>query len=151
MSTLFQWNGSITYSFEIERDFGTDYGICCWHTPQHNISLIHQDMIEHNHSEVHWGEWFMGVKKVSCSVLPLLSSSVISSAKDTRGHRQLRLSRKSIIKTTLLHILICTAQFVSFKRSSEVFRHFLLNFWWNPEAYRMISDCAEFRRIGDNQ
>ena len=73
MSTLFQWNGSITYSFEIERDFGTDYGICCWHTPQHNISLIHQDMIEHNHSEVHWGEWFMGVKKVSYSALPLLS------------------------------------------------------------------------------
>ena len=74
MSTLFQWNGSITYSFEIERDFGTDYGICCWHTPQHNISLIHQDMIEHNHSEVHWGEWFMGVKKVSCSALLLLIS-----------------------------------------------------------------------------
>ena len=61
---LLQWNGSITYSFEIERDFGTDYGICCWHTPQHNITLIHQDMIEHNHSEVHWGEWFQDVKKV---------------------------------------------------------------------------------------
>ena len=73
---IFQWNGSITYSFEIERDFGTDYGICCWHTPQHNITLIHQDMIEHNLSEVHWGEWFQDVKKVSRKSISLHYHSI---------------------------------------------------------------------------
>ncbi len=26
-----KWNGSTTYGFgNNERDFGTDYGICCW-------------------------------------------------------------------------------------------------------------------------
>ena len=26
-----KWNGTTTYNFgENERDFGTDYGICCW-------------------------------------------------------------------------------------------------------------------------
>ena len=77
---IFQWNGSITYSFEIERDFGTDYGICCWHTPQHNITLIHQDMIEHNLSEVHWGEWFQDVKKVSCKSISLHYHSVAAAS-----------------------------------------------------------------------
>ena len=35
-----QWNGTKTYHFEVERDFGTDYGICCWYTPQFNFSEI---------------------------------------------------------------------------------------------------------------
>ena len=33
-----KWNGSTTYSHgENKRDFGTDYGICCWYTPQLNF------------------------------------------------------------------------------------------------------------------
>ena len=33
-SYLFQWNGSTINHFEIERDFGTDYGICSIIKPQ---------------------------------------------------------------------------------------------------------------------
>ncbi len=62
--SVFQWNGSTTYEFEIERDFGTDYGICCWYTPQLNFTEIMNHMKEHNHSEPHWGEWFMNISKV---------------------------------------------------------------------------------------
>ena len=33
-----KWNGSTTYTHgENKRDFGTDYGICCWYTPQLNF------------------------------------------------------------------------------------------------------------------
>ena len=36
-----KWNGNTTYGFGAnERDFGTDYGICCWYTPQLNFSAI---------------------------------------------------------------------------------------------------------------
>lgn len=36
-----KWNSSTTYGFgNNERDFGTDYGICCWYTPQLNFSAI---------------------------------------------------------------------------------------------------------------
>ena len=65
LSLIFQWNGSKTFSFEIERDFGTDYGICCWYTPQLNYTEIMLDTIRHNHSEVHWGPWFTNVARVS--------------------------------------------------------------------------------------
>ena len=40
MFVLSKWNQSKTYSFEIKRDFGTDYGICCWYTPQLNFTEI---------------------------------------------------------------------------------------------------------------
>lgn len=30
MFILSKWNGSKTFNFQISRDFGTDYGICCW-------------------------------------------------------------------------------------------------------------------------
>ena len=33
-----KWNSSTTYTHgENKRDFGTDYGICCWYTPQLNF------------------------------------------------------------------------------------------------------------------
>ena len=39
-----KWNGTTTYGFGAnERDFGTDYGICCWYTPQLNFSAIPGD------------------------------------------------------------------------------------------------------------
>ena len=40
-----KWNGTTTYGFGAnERDFGTDYGICCWYTPQLNFSAIPDGM-----------------------------------------------------------------------------------------------------------
>ncbi|XP_023319996.1 uncharacterized protein LOC111695065 isoform X2 [Eurytemora carolleeae] len=63
MHILSKWNGTKTYSFEIERDFGTDYGICCWYTPQLNFSHILEKTHESGHEEPDWGHWFMNVPK----------------------------------------------------------------------------------------
>ena len=36
-----KWNGTTTYGFGGNpRDFGTDYGICCWYTPGSQIGPI---------------------------------------------------------------------------------------------------------------
>ena len=41
MFLFHKWNGTKTYGFgRNTRDFGTDYGICCWYTPQLNFSAI---------------------------------------------------------------------------------------------------------------
>ena len=60
-----QWNGSTIHHFEVDRDFGTDYGICCWFTPQFNFTKI----LKHSHSESleepDWGFWFTQIQKVS--------------------------------------------------------------------------------------
>ena len=61
---LFQWNGTTTYSFESQRDFGTDYGICCWYTPQFNFSEILEQSREMGLLEPDWGYWFTSIKKV---------------------------------------------------------------------------------------
>ena len=60
-----QWNGSTTYDFAIERDFGTDYGICCWYTPQHNLTEVQLHQERNNLSEPDWGKWFQNLPKVS--------------------------------------------------------------------------------------
>ena len=53
-----RWNGTTTYDFgKNTRDFGTDYGICCWYTPQLNFSDIpHGD-------DTDWAYWFNSVPK----------------------------------------------------------------------------------------
>ena len=53
-----RWNGTTTYDFgKNTRDFGTDYGICCWYTPQLNFSDIpHGD-------DTDWAYWFNSVTK----------------------------------------------------------------------------------------
>ena len=60
-----QWNGSTIHHFEVDRDFGTDYGICCWFTPQFNFTKI----LKHSHSESleepDWGFWFTQIQKVN--------------------------------------------------------------------------------------
>ena len=61
---LFQWNSSTTYGFEIERDFGTDYGICCWYTPQLNFTEILLDMKVNSLHEPDWGKFFTNIEKV---------------------------------------------------------------------------------------
>ena len=53
-----KWNGSKTYGFgNNERDFGTDYGICCWYTPQLNFSAIPDG------PDTDWAYWFNSVPK----------------------------------------------------------------------------------------
>ena len=70
MFVLSKWNQTKTYNFDIERDFGTDYGICCWYTPQINFTEIHLDTVAKNLSEPDWGHFFMNVPKAG---LPHLS------------------------------------------------------------------------------
>ena len=65
MFVLSKWNHTQTYNFAIERDFGTDYGICCWYTPQMNFTAIDIHTKENNLHEPDWGHWFMNVPKVS--------------------------------------------------------------------------------------
>ena len=41
MFILSKWNGTVyNSSHEVDYDFGTDYGICCWFTPQLNLTKI---------------------------------------------------------------------------------------------------------------
>ena len=65
MFVLSKWNQTTTYNFAISRDFGTDYGICCWYTPQLNYTQIDAHTKENNLSEPDWGKWFMNVPKES--------------------------------------------------------------------------------------
>ena len=41
MFILSKWNGTVyNSSLDVDYDFGTDYGICCWFTPQLNLTEI---------------------------------------------------------------------------------------------------------------
>ena len=41
-----KWNGSMSEgAYDIDYDFGTDYGICCWFSPQLNLSKIREEFI----------------------------------------------------------------------------------------------------------
>ena len=64
MFLLSKWNQTKTYDYAIERDFGTDYGICCWYTPQLNFTEIDIHTHENHLHEPDWGHWFMNVPKV---------------------------------------------------------------------------------------
>jgi len=65
MFLLSKWNQSKTYEYAIVRDFGTDYGICCWYTPQLNFTEIDLHAKENHLHEPDWGHWFMNVPKGS--------------------------------------------------------------------------------------
>lgn len=53
-----KWNGTTTYGFGSNaRDFGTDYGICCWYTPQLNFSAIPDG------PDTDWAFWFNSVPR----------------------------------------------------------------------------------------
>ena len=58
MFLLSKWNQSKTYEYAIVRDFGTDYGICCWYTPQLNYTEIDLHTRQNNLSEPDWEFWF---------------------------------------------------------------------------------------------
>jgi hypothetical protein len=60
-----KWNGTTTFHFESQRDFGTDYGICCWYTPQFNFTEILQHSEDVGLHEPDWGFWFTNIKKVN--------------------------------------------------------------------------------------
>ena len=62
-----QWNATTSYNFEIPREFGTDYGICCWYTPQLNFTEILEHQMEHNLTEPDWSNFFLNIKKVRTS------------------------------------------------------------------------------------
>ena len=59
-----QWNATTSYNFEIPREFGTDYGICCWYTPQLNFTEILEHQMENNLHEPDWSNFFLNIKKV---------------------------------------------------------------------------------------
>ena len=53
--------GYTIYIFEFP---GTDYGICCWYTPQLNYSKVDAHTRQNKLSEPDWGTWFMNISKV---------------------------------------------------------------------------------------
>ena len=69
MFLMSKWNQTKTYDFAIERDFGTDYGICCWYTPQLNFTQIDQHTHDNHLHEPDWGHWFMNVPKVTIEIM----------------------------------------------------------------------------------
>ena len=72
-----KWNGSMSEgSYDIDYDFGTDYGICCWFSPQLNLTEIREKFIKHrfgsNQNQPNdWrmgqmdidGEWFANISR----------------------------------------------------------------------------------------
>ena len=64
MFLMSKWNQTKAYDHAIERDFGTDYGICCWYTPQLNFTEIDQHTKRNNLNSPDWGNWFRNVPKV---------------------------------------------------------------------------------------
>ena len=74
MFLLSKWNQSKTYEYAIVRDFGTDYGICCWYTPQLNYTEIDLHTRQNNLLEPDWEFWFeKKVPKVEKYSHPILS------------------------------------------------------------------------------
>ena len=80
MFILSKWNGTVYDQSEVEYDFGTDYGICCWFTPQLNMTEIKsQFKIKSHNSKDHansslrmgqmdiHGNWFKNIKKGAAS------------------------------------------------------------------------------------
>lgn len=87
MFILSKWNGTVhNSSLDVDYDFGTDYGICCWFTPQLNLTEIinqYKDKrkSEHKRYERHpenaktsrmgqmdiHGHWFRNIRKGATS------------------------------------------------------------------------------------
>ena len=64
MFLMSKWNQTKTYDFAIERDFGTDYGICCWYTPQLNFTEVAAHMRHHGLQEPDYGYFFHRIPRV---------------------------------------------------------------------------------------
>ena len=73
-----KWNGSVSESlYDVDYDFGTDYGICCWFTPQLNFTQVREEfalqqkLLSNRTMEKNWrlgqmdidGHWFADIKK----------------------------------------------------------------------------------------
>ena len=78
MFLLSKWNQTKTFHHAIDREFGTDYGICCWYTPQLNYTEIDLHTKENNLKEPNWELWFdERVKKVVEVISPFSLSLMI--------------------------------------------------------------------------
>ena len=64
MFLMSKWNQTKIYNYPIERDYGTDYGMCCWYTPQINLTEVKQSMNDELQDEPDWSYWFQNVPKV---------------------------------------------------------------------------------------
>ena len=64
MFLLSKWNQTKTYGYAIPRDFGTDYGICCWYTPQLNFTEVAAHMRHHGLQEPDYGYFFHRIPRV---------------------------------------------------------------------------------------
>ena len=83
MFLLSKWNQTKTYEHAIDREFGTDYGICCWYTPQLNYTEIDVHRRKYELEEPHWELWFdERVKKVQIR----LEQKYFKSFKKTNFH-----------------------------------------------------------------
>ena len=63
MFILSKWNHTKTYGHPIEREFGTDHGICCWYTPQVDLTEVEAHRMDNNFNEPDWGYWFAKLPK----------------------------------------------------------------------------------------
>ena len=51
MFVFSKWNGSMSDgAYDIDYEFGTDYGICCWFSPQLNLSEIIENFLLKMHA-----------------------------------------------------------------------------------------------------
>ena len=90
-----KWNSSTTYGFgNNDRDFGTDYGICCWYTPQLNFSAIPD------------GKQFSSFSKPPQIPLTLLFSKfLVRLGKFSIGRQTLWIRKKTLEKISALNSL----------------------------------------------
>ena len=61
---IFQWDGKSIYNFAYQRDIDTDFGICCWFTPQlQDLTQVKAHQDAENQDEPDWGLWMGNVPK----------------------------------------------------------------------------------------
>ena len=72
-----EWNRTKTFNIPLERDFGTDYGMCCWYTPQINLTEVSILTKEQGLEEPDWGFWFANIRKVWIIMPTPVYSSII--------------------------------------------------------------------------
>ena len=87
---VFQWNGTTTFSHLQLRE-RTDYGMCCWFTPQFNFTEILRQSELDGLTEPDWGHWFMKIDKANYRALNVTGIkhvfTLITGRKNGKGQR----------------------------------------------------------------